>query len=298
VIRAHHICSYLSLAAPIRSRRRLGRPASGPCQLFDPQKETVMSITGRTTTTGKVPMDPVRKTAMWAGVLYLLTFASSIPAAFFFLTPVLNDPNYILGPGADTRVLTGGLLDMVNAFACIGTAVVLFPLLKRQNEAVALGFVTSRLLEAAIISVGVVSLFAVVALRQDLAGAATADDASLTTVGAALVAVRDYTFQVGPGVMAGVNALLLGSLMYRSGLVPRVIPLMGLIGAPLLLSAKVATILGVNDDSTVWSLSALAPIFCWELSLGLWMAVKGFKPSPITARTTPLIERDAEFSPA
>ena len=257
-----------------------------------------MTRTGRSAATGRVPMDPVRKTAMWAGVLYLITFASSIPAAFFFLDPVLNDPNYILGPGADTRVVTGGLLDMVNAFACIGTAVVLFPLLKRQNEAVALGFVTSRLLEAAIISVGVVSIFGVVALRQDQAGTAAADDASLTTVGAALVAVRDYTFHLGPGVMAGVNALLLGSLLYRSGLVPRVIPLMGLVGAPLLISAKVATILGVNDDLTVWSLIALAPIFLWELSLGVWMAVKGFKPSPITTRTTPSIDREAQFSPA
>src|SRR5215218_3423315 len=156
-----------------------------------------MTATGRTTATGEVSMDPVRKTALWAGVLYLITFASSIPAAFFFLDPVLNDPNYVLVPGADTRVVTGGLLDMVNAFACIGAAVVLFPLLKRQNEAVALGFVTSRLLEAAIISVGVVSIFGVVALRQDQAGTAAADDASLTTVGAALVAVRDYTFHLG-----------------------------------------------------------------------------------------------------
>jgi hypothetical protein len=257
-----------------------------------------MTITGRTAATGEVPMDPVRKTAMWAGLLYLLTFASSIPAAFFFLDPVLNDPDYVLGPGADTRVITGGLLDVVNAFACIGTAVVLFPLLKRQNETVALGFVASRLLEAAIISVGVVSLFAVVALRQDLAGAAAADDAALTSVAKALVSVRDYTFHLGPGVMAGVNALLLGTLMYRSGLVPRVIPLMGLIGAPLIICAKVATILGVNDDSTAWSLIALAPIFLWELSLGVWMAVKGFKPSPITARTPPSMEREAHFSPA
>jgi hypothetical protein len=255
-----------------------------------------MTIASPAPSTTRVPMDPVRKTAMWAGVLYIVTFAASIPAAFVFLDPVLSDPNYVLGAGADTSVLTGGLLDMVNAFAGIGTAVVLFPLLRRQNEAVALGFVTSRLLEAAIISVGVVSLLAVVALRRD--GAAGADDGSLTAVGTALVAVRDYTFHLGPGVMAGVNALLLGSLMYRSGLVPRVIPLMGLIGAPLLLSAKVATIMGVNDDTTVWSLIALAPIFCWELSLGVWMAVKGFRPSPITTRTTAAVERDDQLAPA
>jgi hypothetical protein len=239
-------------------------------------------------------MDPLRRTAFLGGALYLITFASSIPAAFYFLSPILNDAHYVLGAGADARVITGGLLDIVNAFACVGTAVVLFPVLKRQNEAVALGFVTSRLLEAAIISVGVVSLFAVVALRQD----SGADEATLTTVGTALVAVRDFTFHLGPGVMAAVNALLLGSLMYRSGLVPRAIPLMGLIGAPLLLASKVATLFGVNDDSTLWSAIAVAPIFFWELSLGIWLAVKGFKASPVTAPTASSIDRDAEPSRA
>ena len=172
---------------------------------------------------------------------------------------------------------------MVNAIACIGTAVVLFPVLKRQNQTLALGFVTSRLLEAAIISVGVVSLLAVVTLRQDLGGAPDADTGSLSTTAAALVAVRDLTFHVGPGVMAAVNALLLGTLMYRSGLVPRLIPLMGLIGAPLLLAAKTATVYGVNDDSTVWSMIALAPIFFWELSLGVYLVVRGFRPSAVAA---------------
>jgi hypothetical protein len=234
-----------------------------------------MAVPARTS-----PMSRDRRTARLGGVLYLVTFAASIPAAFYFLDPVLSDPRYVLGPGADTRVLVGGLLDIVNALACIGTAVVLFRVLKRQSETLAIGFITSRVLEAAIISVGVVSLFAVVALRQDMAGA---DEASLTVVGTALVAVRDFTFHVGPGLMAGVNALLLGTLMYRSGLVPRAIPLMGLVGAPLLIAAKVATILGVNDDTTVWSLVALAPIFLWELSLGLWLTFKGFRPSPVTA---------------
>jgi hypothetical protein len=239
-------------------------------------------------------MDPLRRTAFLGGALYLLTFAASIPAAFYFLSPVLSDPDYIVGPGADTRVVFGGVLDMVNALAGIGTAVVLFPVVKRQNETLALGFVTSRLLEAAIISVGVVSLLAVVSLRQDTAGASGADEAALTTVGTALVAVRDWTFHLGPGVMAGVNALLLGSLMYRSGLVPRAIPLMGLIGAPLLLASKVATIFGVNDDSTPWSLIAVAPIFFWELSLGLWLAFKGFTPSPVTGSAASPTDRNPE----
>ncbi len=242
-----------------------------------------MALTASAPAQAPVASDPLRRTAFLGGLLYLVTFAASIPAAFYFLAPVLDDPGYVLGAGADARVITGGVLDMVNAIACIGTAVVLFPVLKRRNQTLALGFVTSRLLEAAIIAVGVVSLLAVVTLRQDLGGAPDADTGSLSTTAAALVAVRDLTFHVGPGVMAAVNALLLGTLMYRSGLVPRLIPLMGLIGAPLLLAAKTATVYGVNDDSTVWSMIALAPIFFWELSLGVYLVVRGFRPSAVAA---------------
>jgi Domain of unknown function (DUF4386) len=257
-----------------------------------------MTGTDRTTASGRVPMDPLRRTAMIAGALYLLTFASSIPARFYFLDPVLNDARYIVGSGADTRVLVGGLLDMVNALACIGTAVVLYRVVRRQNETVALGFVTSRLLEAAIISVGVVSLLAVVTLRQDLAGAPGTDADALGTVGAALVAVYEWTFLFGPNVMAAVNALLLGTLMYRSGLVPRAIPLMGLVGGPLLLASVTGIILGTHHLDTGLHVLAGAPIFFWELSLGVYLVVKGFRPAPITASLRGESDRDAELTPA
>ena len=236
-------------------------------------------------------MSPTRRTALVAGVLYLTTFVASIPA-LVLIGPVLDHPDYILSSGADTRVLIGCFLDLVNAFACVGTAVTLFPVVRRQNESVALGFVTSRMFEAAVIVIGVVSLLAVVTLRQDLGGAAGAsagsaaasgtDTASLIAVGSALVALRDWTFLLGPGLMAGVNALLLGYLMHRSGLVPRVIPLLGLVGGPLLLASTTATFFGLTEQVSVWSAVATAPIFVWELSLGLWLAIKGFKPSPLT----------------
>jgi 4-amino-4-deoxy-L-arabinose transferase-like glycosyltransferase len=242
-----------------------------------------MSMTSRTAGAGRVPMDPLRRTAMIAGALYLLTFASSIPARFYFLDPVLSDPDYILGSGSDTRVLVGGLLEMVNALACIATAVVLFRVVKRQSETLALGFVASRLLEAAIISVGVVSLFAVVTLRQDVAGAAGADDASLVAVGTSLVAVYEWTFVFGPNVMAAANALLLGTLMYRSGLVPRAIPLLGLVGAPVLLAASIGVAFGTHDVSAGVHGLLAAPIFVWELSLGVYLVTKGFKPSRVIA---------------
>src|SRR3712207_2250370 len=159
------------------------------------------------------------------GVLFLITFIASIPAAFVFYAPVLNDPNYIVGAGAgaDPRVSLGALLEFITCIANIGTAVVLFPIVRRQNEVLALGYVTSRVLESTIIMVGVFSLLAVVSLRsgfdpatpvQDLAGTAGADAASLVSLGSSLVALHDWTFLFGPGILAGVgNGMLLGYLM-------------------------------------------------------------------------------------
>jgi hypothetical protein len=239
-------------------------------------------------------MDTSRRTALIAGVFYLITFASSIPAVFL-LDPVLNDPDYILGSGSDTQVVLGCLLDLVNAIACVGTAVALFPVVKHQNEGVALGFVTSRMFEAAIIVIGVVSLLAVVSLRQ--AGAEAGGRASLVTAGQALVAVRDWTFLLGPGLMPGINALLLGYLMYRSGLVPRWIPTVGLVGAPLLIASAVGRMFAGQDQLVVFAAVATVPIFVWELSLGVYMTFKGFRPSPITTAMATSVQQSGGAVP-
>lgn len=240
----------------------------------------------------RVPMDSLRKTALIGGGLYLLTFVSSIPA-LLLLAPVLDNPDYIISSGNDTQVLLGCLLDLINAFACIGTAVVLYPVVKRQNGSAALGFVTSRVMEAAIIVIGVVSLLSIVTLRQDLAGTAGADTASLVTTGQSLVATRNWTFLLGPDLMAGINALLLGSLMYRSHLVPRVIPTLGLIGGPLLITASIAIFFGASSMALI----VVIPVALWEFSLGVYLVVEGFKPCAITAEmtaaTNPPANRDA-----
>lgn len=224
------------------------------------------------------PTSP-RKIAAITGALYLITFVSSIPAVLM-ITPILSDPSYIVSAGADTQVIVGSLLDLVNALACIGTAVVLFPITRRVNEGAALGFVTSRLLEAAIIVVGVMALFTIVTLRQPDATGADAD--MLTMIGGALVALRDWTFVFGPGLMPGINALLLGYVLYRSRLVPRIIPALGLIGGPLLISSAVGVMLGINEPVSVWAGIATVPIFFWELSVGVWMLIKGFNPRAVT----------------
>ncbi|MFB4273394.1 DUF4386 domain-containing protein [Nonomuraea sp. GTA35] len=226
------------------------------------------------------PMDSTRKTALVAGLLYLITIVTSIPALALYY-PVLNDLGYIAGPGPDAGVLWGAFLEIICVFACIGTAVVLYPVVKRHNEAAALGFVAARVLEAAIIVAGIISLLAVVTLRQ--AAAAGADADSLVSTGSALVAIHNWTFLLGPGFIPAVNALLLGYLLYRSRLVPRVIPALGLIGAPLLFLSATAVLFGLYPQVSVLSAMSAVPIFLWEGSLGLWLVVKGFKPSPLTA---------------
>lgn len=196
---------------------------------------------------------------------------------------MLDDASWMIGTGSDAGVRLGLTLDMVNAMAAIGTAVALFTVLRRVHEGLILGFVTTRLLEAAIIAAGVASAFAAVTLRTP--GATGAEAAMLISTGDALIGLRDWTFVLGPGLMPAFNALLLGTILFRSGLVPRWIPALGLIGGPLLLSSTIGMMLGINELGSAWSGIATAPIFVWELSVGLWMMIKGFRSPALTAMT-------------
>ncbi len=227
-----------------------------------------------------------RKTALVAGLLYLLTFIS-IPRLVLY-GPILTNPDYVLSSASDTGIFWGAILELIVSIAIVGTGVALYPIVKRQNEGVALGFVMARVFEAGIIVVGIISLLTVVTLRQEVGTTAGTDAASLVTAGRALVATQNWTFLIAQGLLPGINALLLGSLMYRSGLVPRVIPALGLIGGPLMISSVAGQILGVNEQYSAWSAIALLPIFAWEFSLGLWLIFKGFRGSaPLLAGITP-----------
>jgi hypothetical protein len=228
-------------------------------------------------------MDPTRKISLITGWLFIITFVTSIPAALVLYTPVLDHPNYIVGAGADNRIAFGALLEMILIIANIGTAVALLPILRRQNEGLALGYVTARLIESAFIAVGILSLLAIVTLRKDVGGAA-ADAGSLVLVGRSLVAIHDWTFRLGPGWVVGVgNGLILGYLMYRSGLVPRGMAMLGLIGGPLIIASGTAVLFDAIKAGSGPQVIATAPEFVWELSLGIYLIVKGFKPSPITS---------------
>ncbi len=229
-------------------------------------------------TPGPTPMDPSRKISLAAGALYLLTFIS-IPSLILYAA--VHEADYILGNGPDTAVLVGVVLEFIVALAGIGTAVVLYPVAKRQNESVAMGFVGVRVLEGAAILAGIACLLAVVTLRQAGAGP------NALVAGQALVALYDRSFFLGQSMLPVANALLLGSLLYHSRLVPRVLPMLGLIGAPLLLTSNVGVLFGLWDRVSAVTAIAVLPIAMWEFSLGVYLLVKGFRPSAV-ARLHPV----------
>jgi uncharacterized protein DUF4386 len=233
-------------------------------------------------------MTSVRKTALVAGAFYLLSFVS-IPTLFLYI-PV-HDPSYVVGPGPDTGVLVGCVLEIIVALAGIGTAVALYPVVKRQNEGVALGFVGSRTLEGATIFAGVAALLSVVTLRQAEAGAGA------LVISQTLVALYDRTFLIGQSFLPAINGLLLGFLLYRSRLVPRILPLLGFIGAALLVAADVAVLFGVIGQHAPSSALAALPIAAWEFSLGVYLVVKGFKICPILAGDARDVRGNGSFAP-
>lgn len=243
-----------------------------------------MTTTARPTPSTRVRTDSLRKTALVVGVLFVITYITSIAAKFAFYPPLFEQAEYVAGAGTDTRVLWGAVAEMVLIIANIGTAVALLPVLKRQHEGLAVGYVTARVMESVFIAVGILSVLTIVTLRQDLGGAEGADAAAVSTAGHTLVALQEWTFQLGPGFVVGVgNGLILGYLMYRSRLVPRGMAWLGLVGGPLICLSGTAVMLGVIETGSAWVAAASVPEFFWELSLGIYLIVKGFKPSPITA---------------
>jgi hypothetical protein len=224
------------------------------------------------------PTRAEQRTARIMGAWFLTTFVA-IPA-FFFYDPLLDNADYVLGGGDDTRVGVGAVLEVLLAVSGIATAVVIFPIVKRVKESVALGYVAARTVESVLILVGVVALMSAVALRQDLAGAA--DGEAATGVARGLLAVHDQTSLLGPQFCAGLgNGILLGYLMWRSRLLPRPMVMIGLIGGPLALVAGVGVLVGAWEMTDGLPVALTAPEAIWELSLSIWLLLKGFRPSPI-----------------
>ena len=217
---------------------------------------------------------PLRKLATITGVLWIVTFITSITAMLLY-DPVLNDRDFILGAGDETRVYVGAALELVLIIANIGTAVVPYALFRRYSERLALGYVAARVVECVFIAVGIVSILAITTLRQDPAGAS---DNTLVPLGQSLVAVHDVTFLLGPGFVVGVgNGLILGWLMYTSGLVPRRLAMFGLIGGPLICLSGLGVMFGLFEPQSAPQAIATIPEIIWEAGLGIYLVAKGFK---------------------
>ncbi len=210
-------------------------------------------------------------------MLYLLTFVTSIPALWLYEPLLRNPAGYIAGAGHDNRIFLGAFLELLLIIANIGTAVVIAPIIRRKSEELAIGYVTARIFESTFILVGIVAILGVVTLRGQVAGA------SEGTVAYTLAAIKDWTFLLGPGWVVGWgNGLILGYAMFRTGLVPRRMALFGLIGGPLLIISGTAVMFSGNHPSdTLHSLQGLVtiPEIVWELFLGLYCTIKGFRPS-------------------
>ena len=220
-------------------------------------------------------MEEDQRNARIFGVLFIITFLTSIPALALY-QPILDDPAaYIAGGGEDNKIYLGALLELLLIIANVGTAVVVFPILRRQNEVLALGYVTARIVECAFIGAGIIFALGIVSLRQD-----SPDAASLAV---SLAALKDWTFLLGPGFIVGWgNGLILGYLMYASRLVPRWMAWLGLIGGPLIILSGIGVLFDAWDAGGTVQALATIPEFVWELSLGIYAAVLGFKrDSPI-----------------
>ncbi len=245
-----------------------------------------MNTTAHINTSDRMPMTATRKAALVAGIAYIATFVFSIPVKFGLWVDVLDKPDFILGAGSDSGVPLGAMFEILTALGGVVTAVALYSVARRHSERGALGFVTTRVMEAAVIFVGVLAIMATYTLRNDVAGTAGADNGALRTVGQALVAVHDWTFLVGPGIMPALNALCIGTIMYRSRMLPRWIPTFGLVGAPLLLTSAAASLFGAWDQISGPAVLFALPIAIWEFSFGIYMIVKGFKPATINHQTS------------
>jgi hypothetical protein len=223
-----------------------------------------------------------QRIARVTGVLFVITYIASIPPALYLYGPLLDDPRYIVGGGgADDGLALGALLELILIVANIGTAVVLYPVVKRVSEILALGYITARVIESVFIAVGLLIVLSMVTLRQEAAGA---DAGSLLAVGQSLVALQKWTFLLGPGFVVGIgNGLILGYLMYRSGLVPRGMAILGLIAGPVLLARFVGILFGVFEPMSVLGSVMVVPEFIWELALGIWLTVRGFNPSALAS---------------
>ena len=244
----------------------------------------------------------IQKTARLFGWFFIATFITSIGAKILFLNGIggtFSELRFIPGAVSKNSVYLGAILEFGVIVTNIATAVVIYPIVKRLSEKVALGYVTARIMESAFILVGIMSIISIVSVSDAMAGATGAEATALAVQGNSLAATYDWAFLFGPGLVVGFgNGLMLGYLMYRSGLIPRRMAMLGLIGGPMLIASFVLILFGVYENGSGPAFLMALPEIAWEASLGIYAAWKGFKRSPITSDQPRQVGIDAALSPA
>lgn len=256
-------------------------PAAGTSFLIPSARGVTPALTASGALLDQDELKRFQRLARLTGLLFIITYVTSIPAALALYVPALSDPAFILGGGFDRGVSWGAFLELLLILANIGSALALYPVLRRRFEILSLGFVAARITESVFIALGIVAMLALNTLRLN---AGDADEASLLVAGQSLVAVHDWTFNLGPGVVVGVgNGLILGWMMWKTRLVPRSMSILGLIGGPALLVAGIAIVFGLIEAGSTPQIIATIPEFFWELSFGIWLLVWGFNPAALAA---------------
>ena len=224
-------------------------------------------------------MNANRDIAIFVGVLYILAAVTAI-IGFALYQPILNDPLCIInGTSNDTQVVWGAFNELILAFSIIGISVLMFPIINKENESLAVGYVCFRLLEAILIIIGIICLLSIVTLSQEFAKEVAPNLSSFLTTGYLLVTIHNWTFLLGPNLALGSSTLMMSYFLYDSKLVPRFISVLGLAGGFLILACALLVLFGVFLQVSTWGAVLAIPVFAFEMSLAVWLIVKGFNSS-------------------
>lgn len=226
-------------------------------------------------------MNSNRDIAIIVGVLYILAAVTAI-IGFILYQPILTDPEYIIkGSANELQVIWGAFNELILAFSIIGISVMMFPIINKENESLALGYLSFRLLEATIIIIGIISLLSVVTLNWEFGKEVDPNASSYLIAGKLLVTLHNWTFLLGPNLALGPSTLIMSYFLYNSKLVPRFISVLGLIGGTLVSVCAMFVMFGVFLQVSVWGAILSIPVFAYEMSLAVWLIVKGFKSSVV-----------------
>jgi hypothetical protein len=226
-------------------------------------------------------MNSNKKAAKIVGVLFILAAVTAIIGLILY-DPILKGPDYLIkGNEHSNKVILGAFMELILVVSAVGTATTMFPFLKKYNETIALWHVCFRFLEAVVITVGIISVLSLLTLSREFVAAGSPDVAAYQVSGTLLKAVHDWTFLLGPNFMLGINTMMYSYILFKSKLVPRFIPILGMTGATLIFICALLVMFGVIEQLSVWGAILALPVFANEMILAVWLIVKGFNESAL-----------------